>query len=58
MDKLARNALRLSLACAGVVVLAAGYVGQASADEEPTGNPDGQDVGNVVHHPLGAPAEG
>lgn len=58
MDRLTRNALRLSLAAAGVMVLGAGYVGQASADEEPTGNPDRQDIATVVHHPLGAPDEG
>lgn len=33
MDKFARNALRLSLAGAGVAVLGAGFVGQASAAE-------------------------
>ncbi|TCK27476.1 hypothetical protein [Pseudonocardia endophytica] len=33
MDTFARNALRFSLAGAGVVVLGASYIGQASADE-------------------------
>lgn len=35
MDSLARNALRLSLAGAGMAVLGAGFVGQASAAEAP-----------------------
>ena len=35
MDSLARNALRLSLAGAGLAVLGAGFVGQASAAELP-----------------------
>jgi hypothetical protein len=35
MDSFARNALRLSLAGAGVAVLGAGFVGQASAAEQP-----------------------
>ena len=35
MDTFVRNALRLSLAGAGIVVLGASYVGQASADESP-----------------------
>lgn len=35
MDSLARNALRLSLAGAGMAVLGAGFVGQASAAELP-----------------------
>jgi len=58
MDRLTRNALRLGLAGAGLVVLGAGFLGQASADEEPTGQPDVQDVANVVPFPLGAPDEG
>ncbi|RZT83276.1 hypothetical protein EV383_0075 [Pseudonocardia sediminis] len=35
MDSFARNALRLTLAGAGVVVLGAGFIGQASAAELP-----------------------
>lgn len=49
MDTFARNALRLSLAGAGVAVLGAGFVGQASAAEAPTdavdaGAPDTSNV--------------
>ena len=42
MNPHARTALRVSLAGAGVAVLGAAFVGQASADEEPTGNPDAE----------------
>ena len=39
MDTFARNTLRITLAGAGIVVLGASYVGQASADESPTSDP-------------------
>jgi hypothetical protein len=40
METFARNALRISLAGAGIVVLGASYVGQASADEAPSRTAD------------------
>lgn len=51
MDSFARNALRLSLAGAGVAVLGAGFVGQASAAEaaptDGTLNPSALDTSNL-----------
>ena len=40
MDTFARNALRITLAGAGIAVLGASYVGQASAEEAPAGAAD------------------
>jgi hypothetical protein len=58
MDSFARNALRLSLAGAGVAVLGAGFVGQASAAETQPGadplNSPVPDTSNVESQLTGA----
>jgi hypothetical protein len=58
MDSFARNALRLSLAGAGVAVLGAGFVGQASAAESAPAddmlNPTVPDTSNVESQLTGA----
>lgn len=58
MTSLARNALKLSLAGAGVAVLGAGFVGQASAAEQPAGsdllNSPVPDTSNVESQLTGA----
>lgn len=58
MDSFARNALRLSLAGAGVAVLGAGFVGQASAAEAQPGadmlNNEVPDTSNVESQLTGA----
>jgi hypothetical protein len=58
MDSFARNALRLSLAGAGVAVLGAGFVGQASAAEAQPGvdtlNNPAPDTSNVESQLTGA----
>ncbi len=58
MDSFARNALRLSLAGAGVAVLGAGFVGQASAAETAPGadllNTPVPDTSNVESQLTGA----
>ena len=58
MDSFARNALRLSLAGAGVAVLGAGFVGQASAAEAQPGadlpNTAAPDTSNVESQLTGA----
>ncbi len=50
MDSFARNALRLSLAGAGVAVLGAGFVGQASAAESQPNHqlPDASAAGSLL----------
>ncbi len=56
MDSFARNALRLSMAGAGIAVLGAGFVGQASAAEAPADalNPSAPDTSNVEQELTGA----
>ncbi len=61
MDTFARNALRVTLAGAGIAVLGASYVGQASADESAqTPSPSasgtsGATVAGPSESPLAAP---
>ena len=52
MDSLARNALRISLAGAGIAVLGAGFVSQASAAEQPDAGKvaDGPDSTRLADH--------
>lgn len=57
MDTFARNALRFTLAGAGLVVLGAGYVGQASAAPAPVPDQGGTAL-QAVPTPQDAPATG